>query len=132
MSLYVTDTNALIYYSTSQRHLSKRALAAFEGAAQRQALIYIPAVALWEVSNLERTGQIKLGQPFHQWLAELLAQPGFEVAPLDAEIVAEARNYGFNNDIFDAAIIATAKVKDLPLITRDTAIIDSGLVEVCW
>jgi PIN domain nuclease of toxin-antitoxin system len=49
---------------------------------------------------------------------------------LDAEIVAEARNYGFNNDIFDAGIIATAKVKDLPLITRDTAIIESGLVEI--
>lgn len=132
MSLYITDTNALIYYSTSRRQLSKRALTAFESAAQRQALIYIPAVALWEVSNLERIGQIKLGQPFHHWLSELLAQPGFEVAPLDAEIVAEARNYGFNNDIFDAAIIATAKVKDLPLITRDTAIIDSGLVEICW
>lgn len=84
------------------------------------------------MSNLERVGQLNLRQPFGEWLAELLAQPGFEVAPLDAEIIAEARNYGFNNDIFDAAIIATAKVKDLPLITRDTAIVESGLVEVWW
>lgn len=49
-----------------------------------------------------------------------------------SEIISEARNYGFNDDIFDAAIVATAKVKDVPLITRDTAIIASGLVEIYW
>ena len=49
-----------------------------------------------------------------------------------SEIISEARNYRFNDDIFDAAIVATAKVKDVPLITRDTAIIASGLVEIYW
>ena len=52
--------------------------------------------------------------------------------PLDADIIVESRNYGFNNDIFDAAIVATAKLKDVPLITRDTAIIESGLIEIYW
>lgn len=132
MSLYVTDTNALIYYSTTQNQLSKRALAAFEAAAQSMALIYIPAPALWEVSNLEKAGQINLRQPFSVWLNELLTQKGFDVVPLDVEIIAEARNYGFNNDIFDAAIVATAKLKDVPLITRDVAITNSGLVSIYW
>jgi PIN domain nuclease of toxin-antitoxin system len=130
--LYVTDTNALIYYSTAQGQLSKRALAAFESAAQNLALIYIPAPALWEVSNLEKVGQIKLKPSFSEWLNELLTQKGFDVVPLDAEIIAEARNYGFNNDIFDAAIVATAKLKDVPLITRDNAITNSGLVDIYW
>jgi PIN domain nuclease of toxin-antitoxin system len=130
--LYVTDTNALIYYATAQSHLSKRALAAFENAAQSQALIYIPAPALWEVSHLEKAGQIKLRPPFQTWLNEWLTRKGFEVVPLDAEIIAEARKYGFNNDIFDAAIVATAKLKDVPLITKDVAIINSGLGEIYW
>ncbi len=132
MSLYVTDTHALIYYSTAQGQLSRRALAAFEAAAQNLALIYIPAPALWEVSNLEKARQIKLRQPFQKWLNELLTQKGFDVVPLDAEIIAESRNYGFNDDIFDAAIVATAKLKDVPLITRDNAIINSGLVDIYW
>ncbi|MEK7831151.1 MAG: type II toxin-antitoxin system VapC family toxin [Acidobacteriota bacterium] len=132
MSLYVADTNALIYHTTNRSRLSKRALAAFESAEQNQALIYIPAPALWEVSNLEKAGHINLRLPFQKWLNELLAQNGFDVVPLDAEIISEARSYGFNDDIFDAAIVATAKVKDLPLITRDTAIITSGIVEICW
>ena len=132
MSLYVTDTNALIYYAANRSHLTKRALAAFESASQSQALIYIPAPALWEVSNLEKAGHISLRMPFQQWLNELLAQPGFDVVPLNAEIIAEARNYGFIDDIFDAAIVATAKVKDVPLITRDMAIVVSGIVEIYW
>ena len=132
MSLYVTDTNALIYFSTNRSHLSKRALAAFENAEQNQALIYIPAATLWEVSNLDKAGHIKLRLPFQNWLDELLAKAGFAIAPLDAEIIAESRNYTFNDDIFDAVIVATAKLKDLPLITRDMAITSSGLVEICW
>ena len=132
MSLYVTDTHALIYYSTAQSQLSKRALAAFDAAAQSQSLIYIPAPALWEVSNLEKAGHVKLQQPFSVWLNDLLTQKGFDIVPLDAEIIAEARNYGFNHDIFDAAIVATAKLKDVPLITRDNAITNSGLVDIYW
>lgn len=132
MSLYVTDTNALIYFSTNRSHLSKRALSAFESAEQNQALIYIPAPALWEISNLEKAGHIKLRLPFQIWLDQLLGKVGFDIAPLDAEVIAESRAYTFNDDIFDAVIVATAKLKDLPLITRDMAITTSGLVEIWW
>ncbi|HEX9003783.1 MAG TPA: type II toxin-antitoxin system VapC family toxin [Blastocatellia bacterium] len=132
MSIYVTDTHPLIYYDGRSRHLSARARTVFEQAESGEALILIPAPALWEVSMLEQAGHIKLSHPFAQWLKDLLSKPCFDCAPLDAEMIAEARTYGFNNDIFDAAIVATAKLRDLPLITRDAAIINSGLVEIYW
>jgi PIN domain nuclease of toxin-antitoxin system len=40
--------------------------------------------------------------------------------------------YVFNRDIFDAAVVATAKLKGVPLITKDQAITDSGIVEIWW
>lgn len=132
MSIYVTDTHPLIYHDGRSRHLSARARTAFEQAENGEALILIPAPALWEVSMLEQAGHIKLSQPFAQWLKDLLNKPCFDCTPLDAEIIAEARTYSFNHDIFDAAIVATAKLRDLPLITRDTAITNSGLVEIHW
>jgi PIN domain nuclease of toxin-antitoxin system len=67
-----------------------------------------------------------------QWLRDLLQKPCFEQIPLDAEIIGESRAYNFNNDIFDAAIFATARLSDVPLITKDAAIINSGLVEMSW
>ena len=59
-------------------------------------------------------------------------KPCYDQIPLDAEIVGESCAYGFNNDIFDAAIVATAKLRDVPLITKDVAITNAGLVEIYW
>ncbi|MBS1790886.1 MAG: type II toxin-antitoxin system VapC family toxin [Acidobacteria bacterium] len=133
MSMYITDTHPLIYYcSGSTRQLSAQARAVFNQAENGEALILIPAPALWEVSMLEKAGHIQLDRPFVDWMQDLLRSPCFECVPLDADIIAESRSYSFNNDIFDAAIVATAKLRDLPLITKDAAIIDSRLVEIYW
>lgn len=133
MSVYVTDTHSLIYYVTGHNaKLSRRPLRAFQQAERGDAYIYIPAVVLWEISRLEKEGEIRLNEPYEEWAESLLAHPGFECVPLDEEIIAEARHYGFNRDVFDAAIVATARLKDVPLISRDEAITDSKIVEICW
>jgi len=50
---------------------------------------------------------------------------------MDIQMVTEAYYYPFP-DPFDSVIMATAKVMDLPLITRDEEISRSRLVEVYW
>ncbi len=35
-------------------------------------------------------------------------------------------------ELFDRLIVAAARAKDLPLITRDQVLADSGLVETIW
>jgi PIN domain nuclease of toxin-antitoxin system len=133
MSIYVTDTHPLIYYAgRSHVQLSDRSRDAFEQAERGEAFILIPAPALWEVSMLEQAGHVRLRKPFREWTHDLLRIPCFDIAPLDAEIISEARDYGFNNDIFDSAIVATARLRDLPLITKDFAITNSGLVDIYW
>ena len=133
MSMYVTDTHSLVFFANrNRRSLSRRAWEIFEQAENRQALILVPAPVLWEVSNLEKTGRIELRLPYEAWARELFAHPCFDCVPLDAAIIAEARNCNFNDDIFDAAIVATARVKGLPLISKDVAITQAGLVEVVW
>lgn len=133
MSVYATDTHSLVWYFTQQRKkLSRRALTAFEQAENTEAFIYIPAVALWEISRHEQLGVIRLNEPYEDWVDVLLALPCFEIVPLDEKVIAEARKHTFNRDVFDAAIVATARLKDLPLITKDQAITDSGIVDIYW
>lgn len=93
-------------------------------------MILVLALALWEVSILERIGQVRLSRSYEEWPRDLFAQFCFDCVPLDAAIIAEARNCNFNNDIFDEAITATAIMKDLPPITRDNAITHSRRVEI--
>jgi PIN domain nuclease of toxin-antitoxin system len=133
VSLYVTDTHPLIWYATNHhRQLSSKALRAFKAADSGRALILIPSVALWEVSILIRMRRIRLVEPFSQWADMLLAKPGFDLASLDSIIISEAMKFSINDDIFDAAIVATATTRELPLITRDQGILESGTVEVMW
>lgn len=97
-----------------------------------EALIYIPAAALWEVGILHKIGKIDLKEPFDRWSERLLALRGFDLAAHDTGVISQSLAYNFTDDIFDAAITATASVLDLPLITRDTAITKAQVVEVVW
>jgi PIN domain nuclease of toxin-antitoxin system len=56
MSIYATDTHALVYFANQNyRRLSPRAREAFEQAERGEALILAPAPAPWEVSLLSRS-----------------------------------------------------------------------------
>ncbi|HSK74756.1 MAG TPA: type II toxin-antitoxin system VapC family toxin [Pyrinomonadaceae bacterium] len=133
MSVFVTDTHPLLWFTLNKRgNLSKNALEAFSAAEAEQGFIYIPAVVLWEAAVLERGSKIKLSGGFSRWAEALLKNPGFGLAPLEPGIIGLAVGYNFNNDPFDAVIVATAANLSLPLITKDAAITSSNLVEIHW
>jgi PIN domain nuclease of toxin-antitoxin system len=133
MALFTTDTHPLIWYAEGQHaRLSRAALRIFDDALDERALIYVPAVVMLEVSMLHERGRVELGDPFDLWASRLLARSGFDLVPLDLEVVTEASYLSFSHDPFDRAIVATARLKDAPLITRDRAITDAGLVEIAW
>ncbi len=133
MSVFVTDTHPIIWFTLNKRSaLSEKVLAVFESAEAGQAFVYVPAVVFWETALLERAGKIKLYNGFLRWAEKLLGNAGFGIASLEPEIIALGAGYNFNGDPFDETITAYAAHLDLPLITKDTAITNSGLVEIYW
>ena len=132
MSVYVTDTHPLVWYATgTHRQLSRKVLRAFQGASGDEALIYVPVFVLWEIAMLLKVRRIVLRESYGAWVEFLLAQPGYALASVDTRILTEAYAYPFA-DPFDSVITATAKVMDLPLLTRDTEINSSRLADVYW
>ena len=133
MSLYVTDTHPLIWYESGKHSaLSAKVLSVFRQAEKAEVLIYVPAVVFWEIALLNKNGRINLKENFEKWSGKLLSGNGYAVTHLETEIIAEAVGYNFNNDPFDSVIVATASQLDLPLITKDAAIVNSNLVEIFW
>ena len=137
MSMFVTDTHPLLWYAANERRkLSRKALRTFERAWDDQALIYIPAAVLWETALLIKIGEVKLSEPFDLWAAALSARKGFEVIPHGVEdMIADMHVFittRINDDPFDEMIVATASNLDLPLITADSDITDSQIVETLW
>ncbi len=132
MPLYVTDTYPLLFYATNtKRKMSPRAWKAFEAAWSGDALIHIPAVALWETCNLVKSGSVTLSEPFRRWVDRIMNHRGFNVVPFDHDCVCEVNDSPFN-DPYDAAIAGAARILELPLITRDAKITDSGWVDIYW
>ena len=132
MSVYVTDTHPLIWYASgTHRQLSRNVRRIFQSASNDEALIYVPAFVLWELAMLLKSGRIALNEPYGDWVMHLLAQPGYALASVNTEILIEAFAYPFA-DPFDSVIAATARVMDLPLLTRDADISDSGLADAYW
>ena len=132
MSVYVTDTHPLVWYATSKpARLSKKALSAFNAASREEALVYVPSFVCWEIAMLLKVGRISLHEDYGDWAEHLVSQPGFDLATFSVEVTTEAYSYPFS-DPFDGVITATAKVMDVPLITKDSDIMDSELVEIHW
>jgi PIN domain nuclease of toxin-antitoxin system len=131
--MFVTDTHCLVWYFNGKHSsLSPKVLSAFQKAEDAEIVIYIPAVVFWEIALLEKRGRIVLKDGFENWSRKILSKNGFAMAHLETEIIAKSVGFNFNDDPFDAAIVATAIEFEIPLITRDVAITESNLVEIFW
>ena len=80
---------------------------------------------------LLKVGRISLREPYPIWVNHLSSQRGFALPPQDVTVLSEAYTHPFA-DPFDSIIAATAQVMEVPLITKDTIISESGLVEAYW
>ena len=128
----VADTHALIFHAAGGGRLGAGAGAHFAAAERRDAFVYVPAAVIWEVSLLARVVRINLHRPVRAFFADLFSNPAYQPYDLTPSQVFDADELRFTRDPFDALICAAARDLNLPLITRDAAIRESGLVSTVW
>ncbi len=128
----VTDTHALIFHAAGGGKLGPKARAYFDKCERQQAILYIPAVVMWECSLLARAVRINLHRSLDAFFSDLFSNPAYQPLDVTAAHVLIADGLRFTRDPFDALIVATARDLGLPLITRDAAIRESGSVKVIW
>lgn len=84
-----------------------------------------------EIAVVFGEGGDQLRVPVRELFAALDPGTGFHIVPIDVEIAAEVAAMGdMLRDPADRAIVATARVHSLRLVTSDQRIIDSKLVPV--
>lgn len=131
---FVTDTQGLVnFHAGKSGKLSSKVLQVFEAAAASRDFIYVPVVVFLEIEVLRLKGLVALREgSLASWTRTLLGNPGFVAQDVTTEIVLEAAALRMIRDPLDALIVATARVLDLPLITRDRQISDSRLARIFW
>jgi len=128
----VTDTHALVFHAAGGGRLGPKAAAFFSRCERREAILYVPAVVIWECSLLARVARINLRRTVRDFFDDLFSNPAYQPIDLTPEEVFLADELRFTRDPFDALIVASARNAGLPLVTRDGDIRKSGVVAVIW
>jgi PIN domain nuclease of toxin-antitoxin system len=128
----VSDTHALIFHAAGTGRLGPKARAHFDACERRQAILYVPAVVMWECSLLARAVRVNLHRPLRGFFEDLFSNPAYQPLDLTAAHVLLADEMRFTRDPFDALIVAVARDLGVPLVTRDALIRESGTVKILW
>ena len=122
-SAVLLDTHVVLWWSTEPDRVSKRVGSMLEDADQ----LAVAAISWVELAWMARNERVVVSLPVRSWLDRLAAQVrtiGITPAIADTAIALPST---FPRDPADRLICATAIEHDLPLVTKDQAIRESGL-----
>lgn len=126
---FLLDTHVVIRWLFEDKKLSREQARVLEAAVRRAEPVALSAMSLLEIAML--TSQGRLRSRVDEFFEELQANPLFRILPLSYEVALEVASLGGDlRDPADRAIVATARVHRLRLLTSDQRIIESGLVPV--
>lgn len=128
----VLDTHPLLFHARGGHGLGSKAAALFARCERREAVLYVPAVVVWECALLARSGRVNLRRSVRAFFDDLFSNPAYQPLDVTPEDVLLADELRFTRDPFDALIVATARNAGLPLVTRDRDIGKAGAVAVIW
>ncbi len=128
--LYLTDTHSLIWFLTKDSNLSDKAKAIFLLAENRQAVILIPTIVLAELLFVCEKKKFQKG--FSEFIEVIKNAQNFVLYNLDLEIIIECERLIRINEMHDRIIVATAKILNAVVITKDANIKESGDVKIVW
>jgi PIN domain nuclease of toxin-antitoxin system len=124
------DTHAWVWWVSSPKKLGKSARRELGRAAE----VGLSAISVWEVAMLVVRGRMRLDRGVSEWIREALAIERLVVVPVEASVALTAATIGgaLHYDPADRIIVATALERGAPLLTKDAAIADAGIVRCIW
>ena len=128
MTMYIADTHALVWHLARDDRLGKNARKILDDADLGGTEIVVPTIVLAEALYISR----KVNVRFDDMMDSIQNARNYSAYPLGVNIVSTMRKLGTEYSIHDAVIVATAKILDAPVITRDEAIRRIGDVKVVW
>ena len=123
------DTHIVVRWLTNPKKLSREQSRVLESAIRQAEPLTLSAISLLEIAVLGSGGKLGLKVALEE-LFEDLQSPVFQIIPLTYEVAAEVASLRSLRDPADRAIVATARVHRLRLVTSDQRIIESKLVPV--
>ncbi len=131
--MILLDTQTWLWLCLEPRRLSKAASAAITEAIRAGGLA-IASISFWEIALLIIGGRVLPQGTPEAWLSTLVDRSGVVVKEITPAIAMLSVHWpaDFPRDPADRVIAATARAEGLPLITSDSRLRRSPLVETVW
>jgi PIN domain nuclease of toxin-antitoxin system len=124
---YILDTHACVFALAHPRKLGAAARRVLESKPGR---VWIPAAVAAEIALLRELGRIGLGLP--ELRAAIDGSECLRFLDLTFEQIEIFGSLGGIRDPFDRLVVSAARARRAKLISKDDALVDTGLVDVVW
>ena len=132
MNKFLLDTHTWIWIANDELLLSTAFKAQIKQASVDNQL-YLTAISLWEVSMLETKQRLTLSMPCRDWMKKTIELMNIQVVAITPAIAIESCSLpgNFHSDPADRLIVATARDRDLTILTRDRQILEYSDQNYC-
>ena len=130
--MILLDTHAWWWSLTEPENLSKTAIKTIRQTKSDQRMI--ASISIWEFAMMAAKKRIRLKISVAKWLSRALKETGLGVIEISPEIAIDASNLpgNFHKDLADRLIVATARVNNLRLVTKDEKMLSYPHVDAVW
>jgi PIN domain nuclease of toxin-antitoxin system len=126
---YLADTVAIIRHFANVGKIGKAAKLILQDADSGKNIIFISIISIVEILYLSERNKIPLD--FEDVRRKLLPLDNFRIVDLDFDIVETAKTVQ-GLELHDRLIVSTSLSLNVPILTSDQIIKDSGQVDVIW
>jgi PIN domain nuclease of toxin-antitoxin system len=128
--MLLLDTHAFVWLASDQSQFPRKALAAIRASADG---LHVSSITALEIGLLVKRGRLHLPVAAVGFVAGAMAQHGVHEIPVDIAIAhAAVALPDLHNDPFDRLIVATARIYDLRILTKDAIIPTYPGVVAVW
>jgi PIN domain nuclease of toxin-antitoxin system len=130
---YLLDTHTWVWMHAFPEELSREAARTIKSAGEDDEFL-LSAISMWEVCKLVEKDRIRLFEDLEVWMSSALDVPQLHVVPLDFKVFYRSTTLPqpFHSDPADQMIVATARLRDATIITKDRLIRDYPHVKTLW
>lgn len=132
-AVILLDTCAIIWDALDRSKLTEKARDAIAKADEHHALI-ISDISIWEISMLIKRSRIEVATTAANFINLFLESRNVSVIAISPEIAELSVSFGaeLNNDPADRIIAATSIIHNAQLVTADSNLRQTTLIDTIW
>lgn len=127
---YVVDTHSLIWHLTNNKKLGVAAKEIFKAAEKGETQVIISSIVMAELYWTNK--KHSYFDDFSETYNELAGHPAYQFASFSAHEVLAFDDNDKIDEMHDRMITGLAIRLEVPLITKDKNITESGLITIIW